>query len=97
MYRPLHSLVSTSFVLVLAGWCLAAEPLDATTRDFDQIHLNLRVEVDVRDHRVDGEARLRFAALVDDFRRLRLHCVDTEVKSVTDGAGAAADVRDLDG
>jgi len=63
------------------------EPLDATTRDFDQIHLRLQVEPKIRERLVLGTVDLTFAALVSDFRRLRLHCEDTTVLSVKDSKG----------
>ncbi|MHC4860355.1 MAG: M1 family metallopeptidase, partial [Planctomycetota bacterium] len=73
------------FLLLLCGQALAAETLDATNRDFDQLHLTLRVEPDIRARTIRGEALLRFASLVYDMKRLRLHSLDTTVKSVTDG------------
>jgi aminopeptidase N len=71
-------------------------PLDATTRDFHQIHLDLHVAPDLKNATVDGSVELRFAPLVDDFRVLRLHCEETQVKSVVgeDGKPLANQLKD---
>lgn len=47
--------------------------LDATTRDFDQIHLALDLDLDFQAARVRGTATLAFEPLRPDFRLLRLH------------------------
>jgi aminopeptidase N len=62
----------------------AAPPLDATTRDFDQLHLRVSIEPHVKEGWVDGLAALTFASLADPLRVLRLHCEETDVLSVID-------------
>jgi len=66
----------------------ADRPLDATTRDFDQLHLDIEVAPDIAAGTVAGRVRLQFASLADGLTTLRLHCQDTEVKAVRDAAGA---------
>jgi aminopeptidase N len=69
---------------------LAADPapLDASTRDFDQVHLSVRVTPRIAEGIVDGETTLDFLSLADPLKVLRLHCEETAVHSVRDGAGA---------
>ena len=62
-------------------------PLDATTRDFHQCHLDIYVRPDMEKGTIKGRVRLRFEALNDDLRSLRLHCVDTLIASVRDAQG----------
>jgi aminopeptidase N len=69
----------------------APPPLDATTRDFDQTHVVLRVAPRISEGTVDGEATLSFTSLADPLRTLRLHCLDTQVLSAKDGSGTAAE------
>src|SRR5262245_16401618 len=57
-------------------------PLDASTRDFDQVHLDLTVTPDLEKGTVTGKAGLKFSATVDGLATLRLHSQDTEVTSV---------------
>lgn len=81
-------------VAVLATARAHAEPaLDATTRDFDQTHLVIRVTPHIDDAYVDGETTVRFVALVDPLRVLRLHCQETAVLGVKDGAGTPCEFR----
>src|SRR5687767_13189539 len=74
----------------------APPPLDASTRDFDQIHLDLEVTPDLAARTVDGKATLDVEAMVPNLTTLRLHCVDTEVKAVTcpKGTPLAHEVKD---
>jgi len=84
--KVLHTLLALA--VLGCGAALAADaPLDATTRDFDQVHLRLEVEPKIREGTVEGTAALTFVALTDDFRRLRLHSEDTTVLVVTDRKG----------
>ena len=62
-------------------------PRDAATRDFDQVHLVLRVTPRIAEGTVDGEATLSFLSLADPLKTLRLHCEETEVLSARDGEG----------
>ncbi len=64
-------------------------PLDATTRDFDQIHLDIYVIPDIAAGTVKGKARLRFASLADGLKVLRLHCKDSVITAVGDASGKA--------
>lgn len=66
----------------------AAPRLDASTRDYDQTHLVVRVTPYIEEGRVDGETTVRFVSLVDPLVTLRLHCQETAVLSVTDAEGA---------
>jgi aminopeptidase N len=65
----------------------AGTPLDATTRDFDQTHLVVRVVPHVAEGTVDGRTTVRFTSLADPLKVLRLHCVETTVLSCADGRG----------
>ncbi len=62
-------------------------PLDASTRDFDQLHLDIHVTPDLEAGSVRGRVTIRFASLVDGLRTLRLHSEETRVGSVRDGEG----------
>lgn len=62
-------------------------PLDASTRDFDQVHMDLTVKPDLQQGTVDGVVVHDFESLVDGLATLRLHCVDTEVTAVTSAQG----------
>ena len=73
-----------------ASTALAAptvQPLDAATRDFTQLHLDIYIRPDIPAGTLKGRVRVRFESLVEDLRTLRLHCVDTLVASVKDAAG----------
>jgi aminopeptidase N len=74
----------------------ATLPLDATTRDYDQVHLDLTVKPDLEKGTVEGTAVHDVEALVDGLAALRMHCVDTEVRSVTcpQGNPLAHEVKD---
>jgi len=65
----------------------AQQPLDATTRDFHQRHLDIYVRPDMQAGTIKGRVRVRFEALTEGLRSLRLHCVDTLVASVRDAQG----------
>ncbi|NUN53655.1 MAG: M1 family metallopeptidase, partial [Planctomycetaceae bacterium] len=68
-------------------------PLDASTRDFDQVHIALRVAPRIAEGVIDGEATLSFTSLADPLRTLRLHCEDTEVLAARDGKGRSLPFR----
>jgi len=83
-------------LLLLAGLgtfapkgALAAPPLDATTRDFDQRHVIVRVTPHIEKGSIDGETTIRFAPLHDGFTVLRLHCQDIAVVAAFDATDAA--------
>jgi aminopeptidase N len=82
-------LFACSFVLMLCGGTADAAPLDATTRDFDQLHLDLRVVPDLATGTVEGEVRLRLASVADPLRQVRLHSMDTVVLSVREADAEA--------
>ena len=72
-------------ILVLLATFLAparAFDLGPETRDYDQKHLALEVALDVDRGEVLGTARLTLEPTGEAFRVLRLHCEDTEVRSV---------------
>lgn len=85
--------VTAAFVAAFAAVSPAADgptpPLDATTRDFDQTHLVVRVTPRIVERSVDGEATLSFTSLADPLKTLRLHCEETEVLGARDGKGRA--------
>jgi aminopeptidase N len=88
--RPSSQRTTVAALALLA--CLsparAAEPpLDASTRDFDQVHLTLRVEPRISEGVIEGEATLRFLSMADAFRLLRLHSAESTVLEVRDGSG----------
>jgi aminopeptidase N len=58
-------------------------PLDVTTREYDQVHLDLTVRPDLEKGTVDGTAVHHVESLVDGLKVVRMHCVDTVVQSVT--------------
>lgn len=59
----------------------------STDRDFTQRHLTIFVRPDFATGVVGGRVHVRFAALVDGMRTLRLHCKDTKVHVVKDVDG----------
>ena len=65
----------------------APAPLDATTRDFHQLHLDIYIRPNITAGTLKGRVRVRFESLVDDLQTLRLHCEDTLVASVRDPGG----------
>jgi len=99
--RRARLLPRTLFALFVAALATArahaAPPLDASTRDFDQTHLIVRVTPHLEDGFVDGETTVRFVALVDPLRVLRLHCQETAVLGVKDGAGTPCEFSLADG
>ncbi len=74
--------------VLLALSAEAAPPLDATTRDFDQLHVVVRVSPHIAEGTVDGRTTIRFASLADPLKVLRLHCEETDVLGVRDGDDA---------
>jgi aminopeptidase N len=100
--RPHRTLFATAAALlglaaVVSAAGAAPLPLDASTRDFDQTHLVLKVTPDVAAGRVDVETTIRFLPLVEGLSTLRLHSVETDVLSATDGAGAPLVWKAADG
>ncbi len=85
--------LAAALLLALATATPAApgqdRPLDAATRDFDQLHLDIHVTPDIAAGTVLGRVTLRFASLADGLSVLRLHCQDTQVKGVRDAGGRA--------
>jgi aminopeptidase N len=73
--------------LLLSVFLSPALALDRTDRNFDQVHLLLRVRPDIRAGTVAGTAELTFVSLADGLRVLRLHSRETKVFSIVDGAG----------
>ena len=64
-------------------------PLDATTREVDQLDLAIRVQPDLAAGTVTGEVDVSFSALHDGVHQLRLHPLDMEVASAKDMEGEA--------
>jgi len=80
-------LFSLLFARPAAAEGAAPPPLGPTTRDFDQLHLDVYVTPHIAQGTIDGKATLRFASLADGLTVLRLHCQDTKVKRVVDASG----------
>jgi aminopeptidase N len=84
------------FLLPLAAWAEEPPkpppppPLDHTTRDFHQHHIDLAVRPDMAAGTVEGRVRLAFESTVARLETLRLHCADTEVRSVVCAGGNPA-------
>jgi aminopeptidase N len=72
-------------------------PLDMSTRDFDQVHLDLTVKPDLEKGTVEGVARHEFTSLVDGLATLRLHSQDTEVRGVVCPKGSPLKFETKDG
>ena len=90
-FRPVVRTAALSLFLVAATPTLRADdakpPLDATTRDYDQIDLALDIDLDMDRGTLTGTATHKVAALRDDLRVVRMHCEDMKVQSATaDGA-----------
>ena len=85
--RTVPALILALVAAALAPTRAHAAPLGPTTRDYDQVHLVVRVVPHVEEGTVDGETTVRFVALVDPLRVLRLHCQQTSVLAVRDGEG----------
>src|SRR5262245_49621924 len=87
--RPLvvAALFALLVSLLAAPRAFAADPLGPTNRDYDQIHVIVRVTPRIDASAVDGETTVRFASMVDSLKVLRLHCQETAVMSVKDGEG----------
>ncbi|MCZ6574775.1 MAG: M1 family aminopeptidase [Planctomycetota bacterium] len=64
-----------------------APPLDASTRDFTQKHLEIHIKPDIAAGEVAGRIRITFESLVDGLEVLRLHSKDTTLEGVKDGDG----------
>ncbi|MGE0193667.1 MAG: M1 family aminopeptidase [Planctomycetota bacterium] len=75
----------------------APPPLDASTRDIDQLDLAIRVHPDLEAGTVAGEVDVSFAALRDGVRQLRLHALDMEIASVEDVEANALPFQLTDG
>ena len=90
-----------AFLGLILGLCLAPapaeareaptyRPLDHTTRDFDQLHMDIQVEPDIATGTVKGRVTHRFRSLVDGLSVLRLHCVETSINRATAGTADVA-------
>src|SRR5262245_58200510 len=79
---------SAALLALSSSPAAAAPPLDATTRDFDQIHVAVRVTPHLESKTVDGETTIRFASIVVSLTTLRLHCEETDVMGVSSESGA---------
>ncbi|MBI4616615.1 MAG: HEAT repeat domain-containing protein [Planctomycetes bacterium] len=66
------------FVFPAQGFELGPE-----TRDYDQVNLGLAIELDLERGEVSGTVRIALVPAVEDFRMLRLHSKDSEIRSVT--------------
>ncbi len=87
-------------LLLVSGRVTPAEAeaaLTPRTRDYDLIHLDLAVELDVDAGTVKGRAALSFTSTVEHLRRLRLHQTDLQVLAVTDENGTPLVWRIEDG
>jgi aminopeptidase N len=89
-----HVLPLLLAVALLGGGLARAEeakapPLDPTTRDFHQRHLEIHVTPDIVAGSVKGEVRVAFESLVDALKTLRLHCLETQVQGVVGEKGQA--------
>ncbi|MDJ0521841.1 MAG: M1 family aminopeptidase [Planctomycetota bacterium] len=87
MHRTLITVTAILLVTLPAAAAPTDGPLDATTRDFDQLHMRIIVRPDIAKGTVEGKVTLRFASLADGLSVLRLHCQDTKVKGVKDASG----------
>ncbi len=89
--RRIH--LAALLLALLATQAIAKEapppPLDASTRDFDQLHLDIRVEPDLTAGTIDGRVTIEFEARVEGLQKLRLHCEDTRVLAVVDAEARA--------
>lgn len=71
---------------LLLGYCstlypqaASSQPLDASTRNYDQKHLRLELSLNFDKEEVSGTATLQLAPLQDQFREIVLHCKSTSV------------------
>lgn len=73
-----------------------ALPLDVTTRDYDQLHMDLSVRPDIDRRSVEGTVVHEIASLVPALRIVRMHSLDTQVHEVTgtDGLPLAHELKD---
>ncbi|MDF1699911.1 MAG: M1 family aminopeptidase, partial [Planctomycetota bacterium] len=92
------------FALLLALWAgpglaqgapEAPRPLDHTTRDFDQLHMDIHVTPDLAKGTVRGRVTHHVRALVDGLAAIRLHSQDTKILKAT--SGTAVLKTELDG
>ena len=72
-------------------------PLDAAARDFDQLHLDVRITPDLETGRIEGRVRIAFESLVDGLTKLRLHAVDLRVLAAVDADARALPFEQQDG
>lgn len=91
---PLRPLLAAAVALALAVPAHAQDdaappPLDAETRDFDQLHLDLDLSVDLADGSIRGTAVHRMRSMADELAVVRLHLEDMEVTAVRTETGAA--------
>ena len=64
-------------------------PLDARTRDFEQIHLDIAVRPHLEKGTIEGEVKVTFSSLVPSLEVLRLHAKDMKIESAVDKEGRA--------
>ncbi len=72
-------------------------PLDAATRDFDQLHLDIRVTPDLDAGTIEGRVRIAFESLVEGLSTLRLHAADLQVLAAVDDTARALAFEQKDG
>lgn len=73
-------------LFTLSGLASASSlKLDHTTRDYDQIHITLRLSFDFEKKQVKGKSEFTFTPLKNNFSLLRLHSKTTDIRSVTLG------------
>jgi aminopeptidase N len=76
-----------SAIIILTGILHAQDDivnrLNERSRNFDQIHLDLNLSIDLHQQTVHGKEAFTFHPLVKEFTTLRLHTEDTEIKSVS--------------
>lgn len=92
-----HALLTALLVASLHAPLLAQEDaqepappeLSVETRDFDQLHLDLSLDLDLADGSISGKAVHRMSALAD-LSVVKLHLEDMQVSAVTTDTGAAA-------
>jgi aminopeptidase N len=80
-------------LLATARVVRAAPPLDATTRDYDQVHLAIHVTPHMAEKSVDAETTVRFVSMADPLKDLRLHCEETDVLWARSASGAPLTFR----
>ncbi len=93
MHRLLPALAAVLLLALPAAVLARERPLDASTRDFDQLHLDIHVTPNIAGGTVKGRVKLRFASLADGLTVLRLHCQDTKVRGVLGASGRVLEHR----